>query len=124
MKLVSWNINGIRAAAKRGFAEWLGSASPEILCLQETKAHPEDVKVEVLPPRPMTEGSRMMEIELRITVPPWEQLTNQGGQVEVFTNQTDPEFKRLVVSITKRPPTPKGRPRHPVLPPPATQPKP
>lgn len=89
-----------------------------------TKAHPEDVKVEVLPPRPMTEGSRMMEIELRITVPPWEQLAAQGGQVEIFTNQTDPEFKRLVVAITKRPPTPKGRPRHPVSTSPATQPKP
>jgi len=47
MKLVSWNINGIRAAAKRGFAEWLGSASPEILCLQETKAHPEQLGPEI-----------------------------------------------------------------------------
>ena len=41
MKLVSWNVNGIRAIAKKGFIEWLHAESPDILCLQETKCHPE-----------------------------------------------------------------------------------
>jgi exodeoxyribonuclease-3 len=36
--LLSWNINGIRAAYKKGFPDWLGSAAPDILCLQETRA--------------------------------------------------------------------------------------
>ena len=39
MKLISWNVNGIRAAHKKGFLEWFGEAQPDVLCLQETKAH-------------------------------------------------------------------------------------
>jgi exodeoxyribonuclease-3 len=37
--IVSWNVNGIRAAEQKGFLEWLAVESPDILCLQETKAH-------------------------------------------------------------------------------------
>ena len=39
MRLISWNVNGIRAAHKKGFLEWFTAEQPEILCLQETKAH-------------------------------------------------------------------------------------
>ena len=38
MKLISWNVNGIRAVYKKGLAEWIAKESPDILCLQETKA--------------------------------------------------------------------------------------
>ncbi len=38
LTLLSWNINGIRAAYRRGFLDWLHQTSPDILCLQETKA--------------------------------------------------------------------------------------
>lgn len=37
MKIISWNVNGIRAVLKKGFLEWLASESPDMLCLQETK---------------------------------------------------------------------------------------
>jgi exodeoxyribonuclease-3 len=47
MKLVSWNVNGIRAALRNGLADFLAAEKPDILCLQETKATPEDVE---LPP--------------------------------------------------------------------------
>lgn len=40
MKLISWNVNGIRAVEKKGFSKWFEKESPDILCLQETKAHP------------------------------------------------------------------------------------
>ncbi len=40
MKILSWNVNGIRAIEKKGFFEWFLKESPDILCLQETKAHP------------------------------------------------------------------------------------
>jgi exodeoxyribonuclease-3 len=43
MKLISWNVNGIRAAYKKGFGEFLKTIDPDVLCLQETKAHPEQV---------------------------------------------------------------------------------
>ena len=39
MKSISYNVNGIRAALKKGFLDWLEAASPDVLCLQETKAH-------------------------------------------------------------------------------------
>ncbi len=40
LKLLSWNVNGIRAVEKKGFSEWLKKENPDILCLQETKAQP------------------------------------------------------------------------------------
>ena len=38
MRVISWNVNGIRAVHKKGFLDWFASESPEILCIQETKA--------------------------------------------------------------------------------------
>jgi exodeoxyribonuclease III len=43
MKLYSWNVNGIRAIQKKGFLEWVEATQPDILCLQETKAHPDQL---------------------------------------------------------------------------------
>lgn len=48
MKIISWNVNGIRAVTKKGFVDWLHQESPDIVCLQETKAQydqfPEELK--------------------------------------------------------------------------------
>jgi exodeoxyribonuclease-3 len=38
MHILSWNVNGIRAAFKKGFSDWFLATKPDILCLQETKA--------------------------------------------------------------------------------------
>ena len=43
MKILSYNVNGIRAAINKGFADWLRAADPDVLCLQETKALAEQV---------------------------------------------------------------------------------
>lgn len=43
MKLISWNVNGIRAIAKKGFIDWVKKEEPEILCIQETKAWEEQL---------------------------------------------------------------------------------
>jgi exodeoxyribonuclease-3 len=45
MKLISWNVNGLRAVLGKGFAEFVASERPDILCLQETKARPEQVQL-------------------------------------------------------------------------------
>lgn len=50
MKLLSWNVNGIRSAQKKGLLDWLAKESPDILCLQETKAHPEQLSPALLNP--------------------------------------------------------------------------
>jgi len=47
MKIISWNVNGIRAISGKGFHEWVDKESPDILCLQETKAHPEQLSPEL-----------------------------------------------------------------------------
>jgi len=44
LKLISWNVNGIRAAAKKGLLEWLNRESPDIFCVQETKAWEEQLE--------------------------------------------------------------------------------
>lgn len=43
MKIISWNVNGIRAADKKGLFDFIKKESPEILCLQEIKATPEKI---------------------------------------------------------------------------------
>lgn len=44
MKLISWNVNGIRAAAKKGFFESLEDMNTDVLCVQETKAQDDQVR--------------------------------------------------------------------------------
>ena len=46
-KFISWNVNGIRAAIKKGFLDFVEKYNPDILCLQETKARPEQVELEL-----------------------------------------------------------------------------
>ena len=43
MKIISWNVNGIRAALRKGFIESMKKENPDIICIQETKAHPDQV---------------------------------------------------------------------------------
>lgn len=43
MRLVSWNVNGIRAAMDKGFRDFVETEQPDVLCLQETKATPDQV---------------------------------------------------------------------------------
>ena len=45
MKIISWNVNGIRAALKKGCAKFVAAEQPDIVCFQETKATAEDVTV-------------------------------------------------------------------------------
>jgi exodeoxyribonuclease-3 len=45
MKIISWNVNGIRATLNKGLAEFVATEQPDILCLQETKARPEQVEL-------------------------------------------------------------------------------
>ena len=43
MKIISWNVNGIRAVLKKGFLDFIKKEKPDIICIQETKAAPEQV---------------------------------------------------------------------------------
>ncbi len=48
MRIISWNVNGIRAAVKKGLLDWMSAEQPDILCLQEVKALPEQLDESVL----------------------------------------------------------------------------
>ncbi|WP_299435259.1 exodeoxyribonuclease III [uncultured Aquimarina sp.] len=47
MKIISYNVNGIRAALKKGFIDWLIQADPDVICLQEIKANKEQLELDV-----------------------------------------------------------------------------
>jgi exodeoxyribonuclease-3 len=50
MKLISWNVNGLRAAEKKGFIKWLHKEKPDIIGLQEIKGHEHQFSKELLAP--------------------------------------------------------------------------
>jgi exodeoxyribonuclease-3 len=47
MKIISYNVNGIRAAEKKGFSEWLKQENPDVICLQEVKANIDQVDISI-----------------------------------------------------------------------------
>jgi exodeoxyribonuclease-3 len=50
MRLISWNVNGIRAAERSGFIPWFTKEQADVVCVQETKAHPDQLTFELLHP--------------------------------------------------------------------------
>jgi len=50
VRLYSWNVNGYRAAVRKGMLGWLDAARPDVLCLQETKVDPVVLASEILRP--------------------------------------------------------------------------
>ena len=43
LKILSWNVNGMRSVLKNGFHEWLEKAQPDVLCMQETRVLPDQI---------------------------------------------------------------------------------
>ena len=52
MRILSWNVNGMRAAVRKGFMKWFHAEAPDIMCLQEIKATPNDLTKEIARSRP------------------------------------------------------------------------
>lgn len=50
MKLLSWNVNGIRSVARKGFLPWFKKVGADVLCVQETRAWPEQLEDDLLHP--------------------------------------------------------------------------
>lgn len=51
MKLVSWNVNGLRAAIRNGFSEWFEKEGADLVCLQEIKCIPDQIEEGALSPK-------------------------------------------------------------------------
>lgn len=50
VRILSWNVNGLRALLRKGFLDWLRQESPDMLCMQETKVQPDQLPWDVLQP--------------------------------------------------------------------------
>jgi len=57
VKILSWNVNGIRSVEKKGFLEWFAKEKPDMLCLNETKAEPGQLSPELIQPPVTTRGA-------------------------------------------------------------------
>ncbi|MFN7727925.1 MAG: exodeoxyribonuclease III [Bdellovibrio sp.] len=81
MKIVSWNVNGIRACYKKGLSDFVTRERPDFLCLQETKAHMEQVE----------EGARLLGYQNSF----WSSAVRKGySGVATFYNQKVNELLR------------------------------
>ncbi|TXF90408.1 exodeoxyribonuclease III [Neolewinella aurantiaca] len=80
MRIASYNVNGIRAAQKKGLADWTEQTGLDILCIQETKAHREQVD--------------MSEFEAHgYTHAQWHSATSKKGYSGVLTlSKVEPDF--------------------------------
>ena len=50
MRIVSWNVNGLRAAMQKGFEGWMAEEQADVICLQETKLQAEQIPASLNPP--------------------------------------------------------------------------
>ena len=83
LKLISWNVNGIRAALKKGFMDYFEAERPDVICLQETKAHPEQVEL------PLPEGYSAY----------WNSAVRKGYSGTLILSRIKPESVQLGFGI-------------------------
>ncbi|MCB1135715.1 MAG: exodeoxyribonuclease III [Chlamydiia bacterium] len=80
--LISWNVNGIRAIQGKGFLDWMAQVSPDVLCVQESKAQPSQLDASLLAP----EGYHSY----------WESAERKGySGVATFTKQRPLSTRRM-----------------------------
>ena len=87
MKLYSWNVNGIRAAQKKGFLDWLHAEQPDILAIQETKAQPQQLDDELREP----EGYHVW----------WGSAERKGYSGVALFSKTEPRDIKMGLGISK-----------------------
>ena len=87
MKLVSWNVNGIRAAHRKGFLDWLHAEAPDVLTVQETKAHPEQLVAKLRQP----DGYHTW----------WASAERKGYSGVGFYSKTQPQDVQIGIGIEK-----------------------
>lgn len=103
MKIISWNVNGIRAVEKKGFIDWVSASDADVICIQETKAHqgqlspllvnpPVGLKVKENYPTPLSKEA--LEMTERGEYHPFESLSTQNSEQK-------PGFESETVSGTE-----------------------
>ncbi|MFC5992755.1 exodeoxyribonuclease III [Pseudonocardia hispaniensis] len=87
----SVNLNGIRAAGRKGFTAWLASSTADVVCLQEVRARPEDLPADLL--------AMVRDRGWRLTLAPCESAPGRSG-VAVLT-RTEPEAVRVGIGVAE-----------------------
>jgi exodeoxyribonuclease-3 len=87
MRILSWNVNGIRAVEKRGFVRWVRDESPDILCIQETKASPDQLSPELIRPADQA-GQPYFSF--------WASAKKKGYSGTAVYSKTEPEEVKLL----------------------------
>lgn len=87
MKIISYNVNGIRAAMKKDLVKWLAKEQPDVLCLQETKAQPDQV-----------DTSSFEELGYKLY---WESAEKKGYSGVAIISKIDPKHIEIGCGIEK-----------------------
>ena len=88
MRIISWNVNGIRAIEKKGFTDWLGKESPDILCLNETKAEPGQLSPDLISPQSKEGGGGYKSF--------WASAKKKGYSGVALYSKTEPQDVRFL----------------------------
>ncbi len=86
MKIVTYNVNGIRAAIKKGWLEWVKESQPDILCLQEVKALEKDFPSELL-------------IQMGYKYILWHSAEKKGYSGVAILSKIEPESSNIGIGI-------------------------
>ena len=97
MRIMSWNVNGIRAIEKKGIINILHKEDPDILCVQETKARPEQLKDNILKPKGYKTFWSSAERKGYSGVAVFTKQTPKGIQNELGVKELDTEGRTLVL---------------------------
>jgi len=95
-KILSWNVNGIRAAQKYGLLDWLFKESPDILCLQETKAQPDQLSDALLEPQGYYAYWNYPERKGYSGVATFTKVEPVGVEYNLTTLKSDPEGRVII----------------------------
>ncbi len=87
MKLTTWNVNGLRAALGKGLLDWVQAYEPDVLCLQEIKARPEQL-----------EENHLQQFQASFSHLTWNPATRPGYSGVATLARTPPLETRLGLS--------------------------
>lgn len=93
LKIISWNVNGIRAIEKKGFISWLLNSEADIVCIQETKANPNQLSFELLNPGQQQENEPNLFAETQ----------NPNFYQSYFSSAKKPGYSGTAIYSKKRP---------------------
>jgi exodeoxyribonuclease III len=96
IKLYSWNVNGIRAAEKKGFLDWLANTGADAVAVQETKAHPDQLSEKLLKPTGYTSHFASAEKKGYSGVATYSKATPRNAIVGLGDAQFDSDGRAVI----------------------------